>query len=167
MVLHWLTAALVLVLFSTAEFWNALPHGNKTRPILQSFHISLGLLLCLVIVTRIWWRIFRGKRLVVAPEAAKLVHRCLYTLLVTRASLGVLYRWAQAESFQLFGLVTLRFASTRNPVLAPLFGNLHNVTAWIIVGLALGHGGMALVHHYRLKDGILLRMAGGKEKPGR
>lgn len=163
-VLHWLTALLVLVIFALAILWDFLPHDARKQ--MQSLHISLGLLLAAVLVLRLAWRATRGRRLPMAVaglqgKAAKAMHYLLYLLLAVQVVLGIAWRWAQAESFQFFGLFPLRFAAVRNGPLAHTFGNLHDIIGWTIVILAGLHAAVALVHHYVLKDGVLQRMTGG------
>ncbi|WP_426661810.1 cytochrome b [Rhodanobacter aciditrophus] len=163
-VLHWLTALLVLVLFALAMLWDFVPHDLRKQ--MQSLHISLGIVLAAVLVLRLAWRTTRGRRLPLAVEglqgkAAKAMHYLLYLLLVMQVVLGFAWRWAQAETFQFFGLFPLRFASVRNRPLSDILGDLHDVVGWTIVILAGLHAAVALVHHYVLKDGVLQRMLGG------
>lgn len=61
--LHWLTALLVIGLFALAEIWDALPRGTPARKLLQSLHVSFGLLFAAVLVARIVWRLTAGRRL--------------------------------------------------------------------------------------------------------
>jgi cytochrome b561 len=163
-VLHWLTALLVLVLFGLAMLWDFVSHAVREQ--MQSLHISLGIALAVVLVLRLAWRATGGRRLPLAVEglqgkAAKAMHYLLYLLLAVQVALGFAWRWAQAESFQFFGLFPLRFAAVRNKPLAHTFGNLHDVVGWTIVILAGLHAAVALVHHYVLKDGVLQRMTTG------
>lgn len=44
------------------------------------------------------------------------------------------------------------------PWLAALGGAVHSPLAWLLVLMVLGHAGMALVHHFIRKDGVLRRM---------
>ena len=57
--LHWLTALLVVGLFALAEIWDALPR-TPARKLLQSLHVSFGLLFAAVLVARIVWRLTAG-----------------------------------------------------------------------------------------------------------
>lgn len=163
-VLHWLTALLVLTLFTLAMLWDLAP--RDTRKQMESLHISLGIVLAVVVVVRLAWRSTRGRRLPLAVaglqgKAAKAVHYLLYLLLATQVVLGFGWRWAQAEAFQFFGLFPLRFADVGNKPLAHTLGELHDVVGWTIVIVAGLHAAMALVHHYVLRDGVLRRMLGG------
>ena len=161
--LHWATALLVIVQFVLAITWDYF--SRDMRENLQSVHISLGVLLTAVILARIVWRLMPGhQRSAIVSGwvklASKAVHYLLYALLVVQAALGFAWRWAQAETFQFFGLFPLRFATVRNGPLAHTFGDLHDIVGWTIVILAGLHATVALVHHYVLKDGVLRRMTG-------
>lgn len=163
--LHWLTALLVLVLFTLAMLWDFVPHDVRKQ--MESLHISLGIVLAVVLVLRLAWRATRGRRLPMAVAgwqgwAARATHYLLYLLLAVQVVLGLGWRWAQAEAFQFFGLFPLRLATVRNGPLAHTLGELHDTVGWTIVVLAGLHAEVALVHHYVLKDGVLRRMTGGR-----
>ena len=95
--LHWVTALLVVTLFGLAEFWGFLPRGTPLRHELQGLHISLGLVLAVVATLRVVWRLMFGRTL---PEiestlpywAAKGVHYLLYILLGGQVVLGFVFR---------------------------------------------------------------------------
>ncbi|CAM5776938.1 cytochrome b561 [Labrys miyagiensis] len=165
--LHWLTALLVIALFVSIELRGFLPRGMALRHSLESLHISMGILLAAVMAVRILWRLARRYELsstlpVWQERASSLMHLALYLLLAVQIALGFLWRWAQAEEFDFFGL----FSIPSVPVdagLRPLLGDAHNIVAWTIIGLAGLHALAALVHHYALKDGVLLRMMPGRE----
>jgi len=96
-VLHWLTVALIIVLFALAESWRFLQHGAPLRKEFQSLHISLGILLAVVLATRLGWRATRGRRLPVAVTglqewAANGMHTALYLLLTVQIVLGFSFR---------------------------------------------------------------------------
>ena len=93
MALHWLTALLVLGLWTLAQAWGFLQRGTPTRLELQALHVSLGLGLILVLVLRIAWRMGPGRRLPAAdtglPEvAARAMQHLLYALLLVEVTLG-------------------------------------------------------------------------------
>ncbi len=165
-ILHWLTAILVVSLFASAETWGFLPRGTPLRGELQTLHISLGILLAAIIVMRVIWRLVQGRRLSPATTglqaiAAKTVHIALYVLLCLQAALGFLFRWVQNEPFTFFGLFTIPHV-TLAPGLRSTFGWLHNNVAWAIIIVAGFHALAALLHHYVLKDRVLTRMLPAK-----
>ncbi|MDQ0391411.1 cytochrome b [Labrys monachus] len=164
--LHWLTAILVVCLFGSALIWDELERGTWLRKGLQSLHISMGLLLAAVILLRIVWRLARADDLPPAATglqhlASKAIHLLLYVLLVGQVALGFLFRWAQNEPFAFFGLFSVPRLIDIDPSLRHLIGTLHDYTAWTIIGIAALHAAAALGHHYVLKDRVLGRMVPG------
>jgi cytochrome b561 len=139
--LHWLTAALVIFQFASAELWDFFPRPE--RHFLIDSHMSLGVLLTLILAVRIFWRLSAGARLPAASASlldrgAKALHHLLYALLVIQMPLGFFTRWTDNH---------------------PLFiDQLHVINAWVIMGLAGVHAAAALIHHYGLHDQILARM---------
>jgi cytochrome b561 len=163
--LHWLTAFLVIALFSLAEAWGFVERGSTLRRGMQALHISFGILLAAVFVFRIIWRRRWGHRLPPAGSgllhwAAKAMHGALYGLLAAQIVLGFLFRWAQGEPFTFFGLFAIPnpIWTSQDKPMAHIFAGLHDDVAWIIIGLAGAHAVAALVHHYGWRDGVLHRM---------
>ena len=71
MALHWTTALLVVTLYALSQIWGFLPRGTPLRLGMQEVHVSLGVLLAAVLVTRIVWRLGPGRR--VPPATTGLV----------------------------------------------------------------------------------------------
>ncbi|MEO5805847.1 cytochrome b [Devosia sp.] len=160
---HWITAVLVLALFSSALIWQQAPRDLGWRRPLESLHISLGILLAIAIVGRLLWRLLPGRRLPAANRGiqhllSQAMHLALYALLVAQVGLGFTLRWFQGEEFSFFGLFSIPALIGTNEGLERTVENLHNLTAWTIIYLVAGHAGAALFHHYWVKDGVLARM---------
>lgn len=161
--LHWLTALLVLTLFTTAHIWEFLAKGTPWRSGLQFVHISLGILLAAVIILRILWRLATHNRVAPAVSGfqhvlATAVHLTLYALLISQVSLGFLLRWSSGTGPSFFGLFTVPPLIIVDPATRHLVGELHNLTAWAIIAVAGLHAAAALAHHYVLRDRVLVRM---------
>jgi cytochrome b561 len=161
-ILHWLTALLVIVQFALAITWDDFP--RETRESLQSVHVSLGLLLTAVVVARIVWRLIPGHQRPAIVSgwvklASKGVHYLLYVLLVVQAGLGFAWRWAQGHSVGFFGLFGIPgpYGALARPT-RHLLSEFHEKVGWAIVIIAFGHALAALYHHYRLHDRVLGRM---------
>lgn len=161
--LHWTTAVLVVALYGLAKIWSVLERGTALRHALQSLHVSLGLVLTAVLVTRMLWRVGPGRKLQRANAglpglAATAVHYALYLMLACEVVLGWCFRWAQGEPLSLFGLFVIpspiAFAPDREHTIA----FLHDWTATAILIVAGSHALAALFHHYVLRDGVLIRM---------
>ncbi|MBC3242622.1 cytochrome b [Pseudomonas lurida] len=160
---HWLTAAVVIFMFASAHVWENLAKGTPLRKGLQSVHISLGIAMALLIAARLLWRLFGGKRLKADSHPAlnllaKMAHGCLYLLLLAQIALGFLFRWAQGEPFNFFGLFSVPAPLGVDHEWRGTLGDLHNDVAWAIIVLAGLHAGAALWHHCVMRDGTLRRM---------
>lgn len=166
--LHWTTAVLVVVQFILAETWDFTPrpvHGGMINA-----HMSFGIVLSAVLIVRIVWRLFPGHQVPVGESgwvgvASKAVHYLLYALLVAQAVLGFVLRWSGDEAMIFFGVpIPPPFAPFSKPA-HELVGDAHNWIGWVIIILAAGHAGAAMVHHYALRDDVLRRMLPGRRAP--
>ncbi len=162
--LHWLTAIIVIYQFLTAEFWD-----DFTRPerhFLIFTHMSFGFMLAIILVGRIIWRLFWGTT---APDSAptifdrgaKLLHFLLYALLVCQMPLGIFTRWTDNHALDVFGLTIPSPLAECSKATGALVDQIHNITAWAIIVLAGIHALAALIHHYVLRDNVLRRMLPG------
>jgi cytochrome b561 len=165
MSLHWATVCLVLANFLLAETWESF--ARPTRHVMIAAHMSLGILLAAAVLTRIVWRLIPSHRTPPALAgllglAARAVHGLLYGLLLAQATLGFLLRWSGGEAMSFFGLpIPPPFARWPKPA-QHLVGDLHEWIGWTIIIVALGHAGMALYHHFVVKDRVLFRMLPGR-----
>ncbi|MEA3109206.1 MAG: hypothetical protein QOI88_3811 [Gammaproteobacteria bacterium] len=161
--LHWVTAALVGVLWAFAQVIDFFPKGAPKIAV-RSVHIVLGVLLGFILLARIVWRTRSSRRPPrandgVAGHAARIVHWALYAGLAAVILLGISNAWARGDSlFSVFRIPKL-FAS--NPQLKPTIENLHGTFANALLILAAAHALAALVHHFILRDGVLRRMLPG------
>ena len=101
--LHWLTALLVIGLFALAEIWDALPRGTPARKLLQSLHVlrpavcgRAGGAHCLALDGGAASARASGG---IWGLAGSSMHVLLYVLMAAQVVLGFLFRWAQGEAF--------------------------------------------------------------------
>jgi cytochrome b561 len=161
--LHWVTAAMVGLLWGIAQVIDFFPKGAPKIAV-RSVHIVLGVVLGVVLLMRIVWRMRSGRRLPqanrgVVGQLAKIVHWVLYAGLAAVVLLGAANAWARGDSiFSLFRIPKL-YASI--PQLKPGIESLHATLANALVMLAVAHATAALVHQFVLRDGVLRRMLPG------
>lgn len=163
--LHWATALLVIVQFALGQTWDWF--AKPTRDVMESTHVSLGMLLAAVIVARLIWRLMPGHEVTPITSgwiriASRSVHLLLYLLLVGEVVLGFGWRWAQGHPVDFFGLISIPgpYGQLGKPARG-LFHELHEWGAWAIIAIATLHALGALYHHYVLKDRVLTRMLPG------
>src|SRR6185312_12832152 len=107
--LHWLTAALIILLWVIAQVIDDFAKGTP-RMMVRSIHIALGVTLVVVIVARLAWRANPRRRAPLAESgalgaAAQVVHYGLYTLVIGTLLLGITNVWARGDT--VFGLFTV------------------------------------------------------------
>lgn len=143
--LHWATAALIganyLVSEGMEEAFDARMDGEAFGGLVPSFHVWAGSTLLVLVVIRLVVRFRSGAPATVAKgpatSAANLVHWVLYGLMIAVPALGV----------------TAWFLGVDQAA------DLHVLVMNAMMVLILGHAGMAIFHHYVLKDGLLRKMS--------
>jgi cytochrome b561 len=158
--LHWVTAALVGLLWGIAQLIDLFPKGSP-RIAARSVHIVLGVLLAVILLMRIVWRTRSGRRLPPANQGvmgyvARTVHIGLYVGVVSVVLLGISNAWARGDS--LFSLWRIPKLYPDLPQLKPTIESLHGTFANVLLILAGAHALVAIVHHFILRDGVLRRM---------
>jgi cytochrome b561 len=158
--LHWVSAVLVLALWVLGQCVDFFPKGTP-RITARSLHISLGLLLGVVLIVRLVWRFAGGVQLPVADSglAARLaasVHRFLYVLLVASVVAGMAYLWIRGDT--LFNWFTVPAFDPGNKALRDNAGEVHEFMANLLLIVAGLHALAAVWHHRVMRDGVLRRM---------
>ena len=161
--LHWLTAVLVIALWSLGQTIDWFAKGDP-RVLARSTHITLGVVLALVLIARIWWRLGGGLRLPAAgagwlDKLASLTHGLLYVLLIGTVTLGLANAWIRGDN--LFGLLQIPAFDPGNKELRETVEDWHGLAANVLLAVAFFHACAGLFHHLVLKDGILRRMLPG------
>ena len=165
MTLHWITAILVVTLFSLAHVWAFFPHDGPAQLTMQTAHVSLGVVLAATLVVRLLWRSIFGRRLPSASSgfvelAAHGMHSLLYGLLAVMVIAGFGKRWVRSHGVEFFGL-SIPSPLALDPAWRPAFNWVHHWGAWVIITFAGLHAAAALFHHFALRDGVLRRMLPG------
>jgi cytochrome b561 len=158
--LHWITAALVVVLWTLGQTIDFFPKGAPKIDA-RSTHFLLGVTLGIVLLVRIAWRAGAGRSLPLADSgwagvAAKIVHYGLYTLLAATVVLGIFNAWQRGDV--VFNVYTIPKLVPGDLVLKRTLEELHGDFADIVLILAGLHAAAALAHHYLLRDSVLRRM---------
>jgi len=116
-------------------------------------------------MARLFWRATSGRRLDhgsgLLDRAAQAGHHLLYGLLAAEVALGFLFRWSGHSPLSFFGLIIASPFAPLSRSAHALIGQTHDLVAWIIIVIALGHACAALFHHYVMRDGVLRRMLPG------
>ncbi len=160
-VLHWVTAALVLL-----QIPGGLLIANFDMGPLYNLHKSIGMLILTLVFIRLGWRWkHRAPALpddipAIQRHAANIMHWALYGLLLIQTLLGWVGTSAYPAPISFFGLFDLPKIWWEDRSLSNQLMAAH---LWIGVLLALllaGHICAAFYHHFIRRDQILLRMSG-------
>jgi cytochrome b561 len=161
--LHWLVAACVLITAPVAIAMTRTGEGT-TRDALYNFHKSLGVLILILMILRLFNRFVAGA---LAPEAeiapwqkavSSIVHASLYVLLLAMPVVGYIANSAYGAVTPFFGLFELPGITGKNEELATRLFALHRWVGWLVILLALTHVSAALYHHFIRRDAVLKRI---------
>jgi len=157
--LHWLTAILVIALWTLGQTLDWFPKGARASA--RSTHIALGICLAITVAYRLWWRLSAGRQLPRADRGwlgivAISTHRLLYLGLFTTVLLGIANAWIRGDN--LFNLVAFPAYDPGNKALRGMVQNWHGLSADALLIVAAMHAGAGLIHRYVLRDGVLQRM---------
>ena len=158
--LHWLTATLIILLWIIAQLIDDFAPGTS-RMMMRSVHVALGVTLAVVIAARLAWRASSRRRAPLAVAgvmgvAAQIVHYALYALVIGTLGLGIMNVWARGDT--VFGLFTIPKLSPANPGVKETVEELHEWFGNVVLILASVHAAAAVFHRVVLKDGVLRRM---------
>jgi cytochrome b561 len=158
--LHWLSAALVVVLWTIGQTVDVFPDG-PLRVDYRSIHIALGIILGVVLLARLGWRLMRRETLPPIDHGllltmARVTHWALYVLMIIAVVLGVANVWVRGDA--IFNLFQVPAYDPGNRALRHLVGDWHALAANAILIVAGLHAAAALFHHYVLRDATLRRM---------
>lgn len=163
-VMHWLIGVLLIAEIAFGFLLDTIaPRGTPARAATINLHKSFGILLLVLIVARLWWRMRHRPPALPAfmPSwqqlAAKGVHRAMYACMLVSPLAGYI-----ASNFSKHGLMVL---GARIPPWGPdlpkvyeVLNRLHDVAAYILVVLVVGHVLIALKHAWVDRDAMFVRM---------
>lgn len=173
--LHWLIALLIVGVYLLTFGEDFYERGHPMRATIWWLHISFGLGLLALVLTRIGLRLTRGAP-ALPPEmtpaergASHLVHFGLYALMLAIPLVGVVLTWLRGDTLTFFGLFTIPSPVETDRDLGRSVKEIHELGANLILALAALHAAAALWHHFIRRDGVLTRMLPGRhrgEQPG-
>jgi cytochrome b561 len=163
--LHWGSALIVIGLFILGLWMTSLNYYHSWYRTAPDIHKSVGIALVLVTFIRLIYR-FATRYPAPLPShslavrlAAKAVHIAIYGLLLVMFVSGYLITTARGEPLVVFGgLVEIPGIISGFANLEDRAGEVHEIAAYTLVGLAVLHAAAALKHHFIDKDDTLRRM---------
>lgn len=160
-VLHWLTAAIIIGLLILGLYMVRLPISHAKLK-LYGWHKEYGFLaLGLVIVRSIWRGLNVNPRLslpLLEKLAARTVHYTFYVFMFAMPITGWLITSAAGLPASFFGLFVLPNLISPNEELRQLFEAIHKWIGYGLIATIVLHASAAIKHHFINKDDILKRM---------
>jgi cytochrome b561 len=163
MAFHWLTAALALAAFVMGPGGSEKQVYSTARDFDRQIHEVLGLSVFGLTLLRIAWQAFAP-----APPAfsmprwmkylSKIVQGVLYALLVATPASAIAGAWLEGHP------LTLGILGNVPPMIAEAhsagqsIAQVHPILGDIVIWLAGFHAAAALIHHFVLRDEVLLSM---------
>jgi cytochrome b561 len=160
--LHWATAALLVVQYLVGWMMPDIRHG-MTPGIAMNLHMSFGICLLTIVLIRYAWRVANP----VLPEASLpasqrttsgVVHLVLYALLLVTMIAGWAFASMRGWTIAVFGIVPLTSLVAENSEIGRAIGRLHGVFTWMLLVAIAAHVFAALVHTFVYRDRVMQRM---------
>jgi cytochrome b561 len=164
--MHWLTAALILIIIplGLVIYFDL---GGKLADQIYDLHRSIGALIIPIVLVRVAYRMFhKPARL---PDdisdlqrlVAHATHWTLYALMTVQPFIGWIATSAFRAPIPVFALFELPPIWPKQPDFSERLFVVHAVIGFAIAVLAAAHITAALHHHFVRKDRILMRMIKG------
>lgn len=162
-VIHWVSAVLILFLFGLGIYMTGLSYYDDWYHKGPELHVSLGLVVLLIMLVRVIWRIINPTPVDLANKrvqnlAAKLVKLGFYAFIFIVLVTGYLITTAEGQPASMFNLIKFPVLTELSAKNVDIAGALHEYLAWGIVLLVVLHTAGALLHHFVMRDRTLVRI---------
>jgi cytochrome b561 len=164
MLLHWLTALLIIAAFFLGLTMVGIHGFSPTKLKYYSWHKWLGVTVLGVAALRLLWRKANTPPPPLASipawqhKVAEGMHYLLYFLIFAVPISGYLYTYAAGVPVVYLGLWQLPALIAPNPELKPVLQNVHYVLTMTMAAAVVAHALAALKHHFIDRDVTLKRM---------
>jgi cytochrome b561 len=164
MLLHWLTALLIIAAFFLGLTMVGIHGFSPTKLKYYSWHKWLGVTVLGVAALRLLWRKANTPPPPLASIAAwqhkvaEGMHYLLYFLIFAVPVSGYFYTYAAGVPVVYLGLWQLPALIAPNPELKPILQNVHYVLTMTMAAAVVAHALAALKHHFIDRDVTLKRM---------
>lgn len=161
--LHWLIALSIAIVFSVGIYMHELPLSPHKLQI-YAYHKWAGITIFLLVLFRLVWRYLYSPpplpetMLQWEKHIAYLVHFILYFLMLAIPMSGWLMSSAAGFPVILFGIIPLPDLVAKNKELADLFKIIHFFLNMSLLLLVFLHIAAAVKHHFMVKDDVLVQM---------
>lgn len=167
---HWLLAVLLAGQVTFGWLLNAVERGTPARSFYVNMHKSVGIVLGLLILFRLFWRLTHRAPALPASMplwqrvAAHLSHFTLYACMLVLPLSGYIGSNFSRWGIKLFDLVHLPPWGVDNAGIYAALTGVHIVTAWVF-SILIGVHVLAALWHALQRDGVFARMGGAARSP--
>ena len=162
--LHWLIAALVVIVVSLGWAIGGAPRNTATRDYVLLLHCSVGLFILALMLFRAAWR--WGHRAPPLPPStlgwerllSRSTHFLLYLMLIGMPLAGYLNAAANGHAVSFFGLVSIPPLMPENGRFSQIAIAVHLAGQYVVYLFVALHVAGALRHGLVKRDGVLDRM---------
>ena len=164
MLLHWLTALLIIAAFFLGLTMVDIHGITPTKLKYYSWHKWLGVTVLGVAAIRLLWRKANTPPPALASipawqhKVADGMHYLLYFFIFAVPISGYLYSYAAGVPVVYLGLFQLPAVIEPNAELKPILKTVHYVLTMTMAGAVVAHALAALKHHFIDRDATLKRM---------
>ncbi|MBI5040488.1 MAG: cytochrome b [Gammaproteobacteria bacterium] len=164
--LHWLVAVAAVGLFVLGLWMTGLEYYDAWYERGPDLHKGIGVLLFIAVTFRLVWR---WSNPVPRPEPthtawehrlAGIAHALLYILLFATMLAGYLISTADGRPIEVFDLFAVPATLSGLDNQEDIAGEIHELLAYMLIGLTILHTLAALKHHFIDRDRTLTRMLG-------
>jgi cytochrome b561 len=162
--LHWLIAALALIVVSLGWAIPEAPRNTASRELLMLLHRSIGLTILAAMVARLLWRLTHPPP-PLPPSLARIEawlayanHFGLYVMFLVMPLAGYLNAAAAGHPVSFFGIVSIPPLTAESGKLSQIAISVHLVGQFVIYALVAAHIAAALFHRFFRRDGAFERM---------
>ncbi len=162
--IHWLVAITVFGLFGVGLWMVDLTYYDSWYRTAPSYHKSVGVLLGVLMIARVLWMLRAGKpKPLVSHQrweviSAKATHVLLYVLVFAIITSGYLISTADGRGLEVFNWFQIPSLGEVIENQEDVAGEVHELLAFGLIGLAVLHAAAAIKHHFIDKDLTLKRM---------
>ena len=159
--LHWLTAAFIIVLWILGKsILNSAPEEIDAR---RALHVSMAASAWLIVLLRIVWRFRSGHPRVHGltdrtHRIAKTAHYIMLAVLLVMLLSGPVMVWASGRPVQIFDMVSIPGPFVESESLREMAWAAHSRAALALLILVVVHIGAALKHLMFHSDDTIVRM---------
>ncbi|BCO30678.1 cytochrome b [Thiohalobacter sp. COW1] len=162
--LHWLVALVIIGLFALGLWMTDLTYYDPWYREAPAIHKSVGILLFLAILLRLAWRWCNPRPVPLSNHKpwerrlAHWTHVLLYALPLLVMVSGYLISTAEGRPVEVFDWFSVPATFSGYEQQEDIAGEIHEILAFILIGLASVHALAALKHHFIDRDRTLRRM---------